>query len=138
MMENSKRKLWLGGLAVVLFAFAGYRVFFGASRKPVLPDTFTGYGVCLSCKQDAIVVYKKGENEPFTCQACGDEGVCLWWFCNDCGYRFIPELIREPGEPPRPTPYPVCTHCSCNAVSGWDPENPLQAPEGDANLPNWP
>lgn len=137
-MDDSKRKLWLGIITVVLFAFAGYRVFFGASGKPKLPDTFTGYGVCLACGQDAIVIYKKGESAPFACEACGDQAVYLWWFCNDCGYRFIPELIRQPGEPPRPTPYPYCTHCSCNNVSGWDPEDPSQGPEGDAKLPRWP
>jgi hypothetical protein len=137
-MDGSKRNMWLIVVAVVLFAFAGYRVFFGASSKLDLPDTFTGYGVCLACREEAIVIYKRGVRGPFRCEACGEQAVYLWWFCNDCGYRFIPELIRKPGEPPRPTPYPYCTHCSCNSISGWDPEDPSQFPEGDARLPQWP
>jgi DNA-directed RNA polymerase subunit RPC12/RpoP len=137
-MQQSKRNLWLGGIAVVLLAFAAYRVFSGTSGKPDLPDRYTGYGVCLACGQDLTVVYEKDQAQPLRCDACGEEAVYLWWFCNDCRYRFIPELIREPGQPPRPTPYPVCTHCNCTAVAGWNPDNPNMVPEGQARLPRWP
>lgn len=137
-MEDSKRKVWLTVIVVVLFAFAGYRIFFGGTRKPQIPDEFTGYGVCLACGQEAAAVFRKEEVQPFHCQACGEDAVYLWWFCNDCGYRFVPELVREPGQPPRPTPFPYCTHCACNSVSGWDPDNPAHGPENDAKLPPWP
>jgi predicted RNA-binding Zn-ribbon protein involved in translation (DUF1610 family) len=137
-MQGSKRNLWLGIIAAVVLAFAGYRLLFGGSKKVVIPDEFAGSGVCLACGEEALVVFKRGQSQPFRCEACGQEAVYLWWFCNDCGYRFIPELIREPGKLPYPTPYPVCTHCNCNNITGWDADNPNMAPEGDAPLPEWP
>jgi DNA-directed RNA polymerase subunit RPC12/RpoP len=137
-MEQSKRNMLLGGVAAILLAFAGYRVFFGATGKPELPDMYTSYGICLACGQEATVVHSKDQREPFHCEACGHDAVYSWWFCDDCRYRFIPELIRRPGEPPRPTPFPVCTHCNCKGVAGWDPENPNMVPEGQAKLPEWP
>jgi len=137
-MEQSKRNFWLGVVAVVLFAFAGYRVFFGGAKKVQLPDTYAGSGVCLACNEENLVVYKAKQSQPFQCEACGEQAVYLWWFCNECGYRFVPELVREPGRLPYPTPYPVCTHCNCSGITGWDRDNPNMAPKGDAKLPKWP
>ena len=137
-MENSNRKVWLTIISVTVLVVAGYRLIFGSTGKPKLPDTYTAYGICLACKQEATILHQKDDPQPFLCQGCGEQAVYTWWYCNDCRYRFIPELIRTPGEPPHPTPYPTCTHCSCNSVSGWDPENPDQARGHDAKLPKWP
>jgi hypothetical protein len=137
-MAQSKRNTWLGIIAAILIAFAGYRLFFGASQRVDLPDTFTGHGVCLACEEESLIVYQKGEREPFPCEACGQRSVYAWWFCDDCRHRFVPELVRQPDEPPRPTPFPYCTRCGCRGVAGWEPDNPYMAPEGDAELPKWP
>ncbi len=138
-MDQQKRNVAIAVVAVVIIAFAGYRVLTARSGGAMkFPDEFTAAGICLNCKQETTITFHPGEKPPYHCEGCGEDAVYPWWFCNDCKYRFIPELIRKPGQPPRPTPYPVCTHCGCADVSGWDPDNPYQVPQGDAPLPKWP
>ena len=137
-MEQSKRNAWLGVIAAAVLAFAGYRVFFKSDKAFSYPDEFTATGVCLHCGQTVTFSFAAGAKPPYHCEGCGEDAVYPWWYCEDCHYRFVPEMIREPGQPPRPNPYPTCTHCGCPNVSGWDSENPYQVPDGDAKLPPWP
>ena len=138
-MEQSNKKVWLSVVAVVVLGFAGYRLFFRSTEAYSYPDRFTGHGVCLACGQESTIEYPAMSQPPYECQGCGEKTVYLWWFCDDCRYRFIPDLVPgKPGEPPKPNPYPVCTHCRCMHITSWDPDNPYQAPEGDAPLPKWP
>ena len=137
-MEKSARKTWMGVIAVVVLALAGYRTFFASGAKVDLPDTYRCYGVCLHCGEEAVGDYKTGDPPPYVCQACGERTVLPWWFCYDCGYRFIPQLVASDDGLPHPTPYPFCTHCGCRSVTAWDADDPGLAPEGDAKLPKWP
>ena len=138
-MSKNQRNVVLGVLAVAAIAYAGYRIMRGGKAQSLQTvRNFTGYGVCLNCKQEAIVTFGANELPPYHCEACGEDAFYLWWYCRECKYRFIPDLIRKPGQPPRPNPYPRCTHCGCSDVCGWDPDNPYQVPQGDAPLPKWP
>lgn len=137
-MEQSKKKVWLSVIAIALLCFAGYRMFIQPSDVVAYPDEFTGQGVCLNCQQEVTFSYKAMTKPPYVCQGCGEQAVYLWWYCDDCSHRFVPNLVRKEGEPPRPNPYPYCTHCRCMNITAWDPENPYQSPMGDAKLPEWP
>ncbi len=137
-MNPKQRNALLAAVAVVLLAVAGFRMLRSSGNAIENIRTYTGYGVCLACKQESVVSYGVNESQPLRCEACGEQAFYLWWYCNECKYRFIPDLVRKPGQPPRPNPYPRCTHCGCADVSGWDPENPYQTPAGDAELPDWP
>ena len=136
-MEQSKRNVWLGAIALVLLGYAGYRVFFGSTGAYDVPPEYLVHAVCLSCGEECtVVVQRDDEGAPYTCQACGENAVYLWWYCHECKYRFVPRLVNRPGEPPRPEPFPTCTHCNCQSVSDYDPEH--QDIEGTAKLPKWP
>lgn len=137
MESSTTRNVGLSVLAVAMIAFATWR-FLGSSGKVRVADQFTAKGVCLSCKQEGEALYKKGERPPYKCAACDQQAFVMWWFCNDCHYRFIPEFVKEGASPARPTAFPKCTHCNCASVSGWDTENPAHAARGDAKLPKWP
>jgi DNA-directed RNA polymerase subunit RPC12/RpoP len=138
-MDNAKRNLIFGIVAVALLGFAGYRLF-STTRNPIrLPEDITTYGVCLACGQDAIVGHKLRANAPFECQRCGEMAVYPWYYCYDCMRRFVPPLGRDnPNEPAHVLPMPRCTACGCRAVAPYDPERPDQAPVEDVEPPEWP
>ncbi|MBI5865303.1 MAG: hypothetical protein HZB38_12495 [Planctomycetes bacterium] len=130
-----KKNVWLGIIAVLALTAAGW-VFFSQPKKFKLAGEFATTGVCLSCKADGQAVFKKGEYEPLKCPSCGDVAFYSWWYCNECGYRFVPDLMKDGSNAPKPNPFSKCAHCNCQSVAKFDPE--FHAPHGDARLPKWP
>lgn len=137
-MDNTKRNVALISVAVVLIGFAAYRIVYSRSTPPPLPTKVNAIGVCLACQEQVEFTRNMTDMPPFHCPACGADAVYAWMYCYDCNRRFIPEMQNVPGQPPRPVPFPACTHCGCQNVSGYDTEDPTQAPIADAELPPWP
>lgn len=136
---NSATKNWaLGALAILLFGFAGYRMFAGGGKKFQAPQTVVSYGVCLACKQDAEIIHPLNEAQPYKCPSCDEQAVYEWLYCNECHRRFVPDLAKDENGVPRPVPFASCRHCQCTNVAGYHPKHPMQSPVGDAPLPKWP
>ncbi|MFN0135819.1 MAG: hypothetical protein ACKVS9_06840 [Phycisphaerae bacterium] len=129
---NSKA-VGLSILAIVVFGLAGWRILAGSGELK-MSKTFTAQGICLSCKTEGTVEYAAKTVPPYKCASCDAESFYSFWYCMDCQYRFVPDLMKD--APRRPVPYPVCLHCNCKTVSAWIPE--LMPQRGDAKLPKYP
>ncbi|RMF83286.1 MAG: hypothetical protein D6744_04925 [Planctomycetota bacterium] len=138
-MENSTRNIVLGTIAALALALAAWRFVSKPPQKFEIPKTINHYAVCLSCKQESLISHPKELAAPWECPACGEKACYQWLYCSECNYRFVPNLVwREGIDHPIPNPYPYCTHCGCTNVTAFSPNNPDQAPLGDAPLPEWP
>ncbi len=133
-MEN-KRNLVLGGVAVVLIAVAVYM--FLPRRNVRTPlQNYNAHGICLNCKAESPFTADLRTPAPFRCPSCGEEAVYPVLSCGDCGTRFVADLQRFPGQPPRSNPFPTCPKCNCTTVSAWDPA--AASATDPPILPKWP
>ncbi len=136
-MDKTTKNLILGTVALLGFAYAGYAFFSGNKNVArALPEEYNAHGVCLNCKAESGYVAKLGASAPFKCSSCSEEALYPWMICTECQTRYVPNLLKVPGQPSRPNPFSVCPKCSCTTVAGWDPE--FMTPAGDAPLPEWP
>lgn len=133
------RNLVLGGIAIVLFAVAGYVFLRPAGGKIRLPDEYQYRGICAACKSEVMGKYSKHEHEPYQCPACSERAAFLWRYCSVCHKRTLPELVKPAEGGPKTVPaMPLCPVCRCFDLSPFDPDRPDQAPTGDNPLPRWP
>lgn len=128
----------LVGVAILLLAFAAWRLTGRRSGKLNLSRPVLQPAVCLNCQQEIDVERPFGEAPPYKCPACDQRTACPWWYCYDCHWRFVPELRKTEDGRVRPEGNPVCTHCGCANVSEWYPASGTQTPMGDAPLPHLP
>lgn len=125
-------------LAIAVIGLAAWRFVSAKPTRFVPADTVTGYGVCLACKSESVILRQRTELAPFKCPTCDDQAVYSWLICGECGTRFIPALVHREGEPPRPTAWPECPSCHCNTVTAYDPSSGHIERKRDAALPAWP
>ena len=137
-MTSRRRNLILGGIALVCFAVAGYVfVATGSSRGPA-PGEYIEHCICLACQQEVVLRHGADEIAPYRCPHCGQAAVYSWYYCYDCGKRFVPKpLMREPGGPLRPPATVICGACGSRNVCAYVPELLSEEPKGNAPLPKW-
>ncbi len=137
-MNKSAKNWTLGLLAVAALAFAGWRLTRPSGADIQIPTEVLSPAVCLSCKQEVEVKRSLRDPGPYQCPACSSPTAYVWLYCQECNYRFLPNLVAKEGRLPRANPFPYCTHCGCETVAAYDPTNPEQSPAGDAPLPRIP
>lgn len=130
-----QKNIWLGVVAVVALSLAGWR-FFSSQSGFKLASEFRTNGVCLVCKAENEAMFRKGENEPLKCPACGERAFYSLWYCNECHYKFVPDFLKDGTATPKPNPFAKCGHCNCPSVAKFDPE--FQNPRSAMALPKWP
>lgn len=137
-MDERQRRTLFVALALLLVAALVVLVFWRSTPRAI-PSTLATHGVCLSCKKSGVQKHAVNQIFPIKCESCGAEAFYGWYFCFDCRHRFVPELVKRPGEPPR---YPItisCPKCKNTNVCGIVPQDERQAnPAGDLPLPKWP
>lgn len=129
------KNVWLGVAGVLALGLAGWR-FFSTDKQFKMATEFKTNGVCLVCKADNEAVFRKGENEPLKCPSCSEQAFYSWWYCNECHYRFVPDLLKDGTNTPKPNPFAKCAHCNCPSVAKFDPE--FHTVKNSAPLPKWP
>lgn len=138
-MGDSTKKVLLGGAAVLIFAAA---VVLYVVRRPGgadLPTKYNYWGVCLETKEDISGEAPAGTTEPYANPKTGRPTVYSWWYCNNCQWRFVPELAKDSNGIPRAPMAPRCPHCGGVSCGKWFPADPEQAePKGKAPLPKIP
>jgi hypothetical protein len=137
-VQENKRQIVLGGVAIVLLVVAGWYWFARASGPPAPSSTFTLDGICLACGKDVTATYKAGEGQPATCPLCGKRAVYGTFYCYNCKQRFVPELEPRPGGgPPKMPMIPVCPTCGGTNVAGYIQQDPEHAAAQRGPLPKW-
>ncbi len=136
-MAAQQRNALMGGLAIIAIAAAAVVFFTFRGGREKISEQFTGNGVCLACQWDGEFSYARDDRAPYVCPDCGDQAVYLWYYCNDCKHRFVPELDRST-VPPRIPIGVTCTNCGGRHVTQYIPKAMLEPPAGDAKLPAWP
>jgi hypothetical protein len=136
-MEQGKRNVVLGGVALVAIAIAVV-VFAKTSTKAGPSKTVQVNGICLSCQKEAQINVPTAVRPPYTCPACNKSALYAWFYCQQCGKRFIPTLERrEANGPLRIAIECRCPACGSTEVTPWDPTDPEQPDKGTATLPKW-
>jgi hypothetical protein len=139
-MSTGKKNMVLGAAAVVLLAAAAALVFTrGGSARAKYPTGYVVQGVDLETKADVTIHASNKETAPYVNPATGKRTVYPWFFCEECKWRFVPDLVPRPGGgPPKLPMIAACPKCGRSGTP-WMPEDPEQAhPAGDAPLPAMP
>jgi hypothetical protein len=136
-MGRATRNALLLSVAAVLLIAAGLRLTFSHSTAGV-PARFTADAVCLACQQDVTVTPKLSEPAPWKCPKCGEQAAYTWLYCPRCEVKFIPELVRVHGRPPRQPMIPTCPRCGGQHVTAYWAKDPEQPAQGRLPLPKWP
>ena len=136
-MSKTHKNLLFAGLAIVLLVVAGYRQVGYASREG-LPTQATTNSICLACQKEVAVTAEITDRPPWVCPLCGERAVYPWIYCYRCKMRFVPELVRYPGQPPKMPAIPACPKCGRTETGACLADDPEQPVEGDLPLPKWP
>jgi hypothetical protein len=136
-VRESTRNLVLGSSAGVVLVLAGVFYLRSTGNARSLPDEYNIDGVCLNCHESGEFTYATEQRQPLVCPKCGERAVYSWFYCPKCRKRFVPNLERRDGGPPRLPIVPTCTECGAMAGT-YMKEDPVQDPVGDAPLPEWP
>jgi hypothetical protein len=138
-VDPQRRNLILGGVAAGLIVLAVILLVVIPRGKAELPQEKIVHGVCLACREHAQLRVPLRELEPYECPECGERAVYQWWFCFECKYRFVPNLVRPAGGGPPHVPFaPACPNCKGNMCGAWVADDPAYQPAGEAELPKWP
>ena len=130
-----QKNIWLAVVAAIVLGIAAWR-YFGGPKEFKIATEFRTQGVCLACKAETEASYKRGESEPLSCPTCKERAFYSWWYCNECHYKFVPDLMKDGTNAPKPNPFAKCPHCNCPSVAKFDPE--FQSPKNTVPLPKWP
>lgn len=138
--------------AIVIFVIAVFIFVYPWKTEPAFPREKVVYGVCLETGKDMTMTVATDAVAPYLNKETGHNTVYGWWFCQDCGFRFVPPPSgMKPTETPTTQPVdgaqrgahgtgiPTCPQCGSSRTGSWWPEDPTQKdPNGTAPLPALP
>lgn len=142
-MQQNKRVVTLGGIAIILAVVAVVVYARRARDLPQPTSDVTLEGICLSCQQAVVAHYHIGarpeDGPPAVCPKCSKRTVYSTYYCESCKLRVVPKLeAGAPGKPPKIPVIPTCPKCGKANLVGYLSADPEHAQASVGALPAWP
>ncbi|MBK9121064.1 MAG: hypothetical protein IPM18_15895 [Phycisphaerales bacterium] len=108
-------------VAVIALGGAGYLYFVRGNDGPGQAQRPRTSGVCLATGWQGDAYAHFTEYPPLTCPDCGKQTFYPYWYCEESGVRFVPDLrVFQPGGG---YPYSVrCPRSGNPSCTPWIPE----------------
>lgn len=132
---QKRQTILLAVLGVVVIATVVFYALQGDSLEP--PQTGRLVGVNLATGKEVIMEVPTDVKYPVRDPETGEEAVYPWFFDEEAGKRFVPNLERQADGPPRIPVIPVNPHTGNTGVA-YVPEWHEESLKGDEPLPEWP